>query len=332
MKKSKIRWIYKSFWKKIFFFSFLFQRCKLVLSVRPSFFVPHWVIAYFLKYGILYFCCPPFILSTVSPIFYSLSSRPFLLHSWLFFHLLFSIYQYISHSLWFHSFHKHFIGNRQRIKITSKLIFFLFLIFSCFHSMLFTPIILSYSCVDFIPASLSEEWCIHWYSIRRIMHLNSENMVMVVRGFWNHSLLIWNTTPHNTTPHNPTQQHNPTTTHNSTDSETLQNKTQHITTLPGHPIQHMNTRHIKHTHTPYNFQSIRMRSIFYYFSPNFISFCLFSFWILFLSYFTLFSYKPPPSFFLPHLIVLNCCTLSSLLAIHTHLVRKSSGNEIAYVS
>ena len=72
MKKSKIRWIYKSFWKKIFFFSFLFQRCKLVLSVRPSFFVPHWVIAYFLKYGILYFCCPPFILSTVSQIFYPL--------------------------------------------------------------------------------------------------------------------------------------------------------------------------------------------------------------------------------------------------------------------
>ena len=250
MKKSKIRWIYKSFWKKIFFFSFLFQRCKLVLSVRPSFFVPHWVIAYFLKYGILYFCCPPFILSTVSPIFYSLSSRPFFLPSWLFFHLLFfflssiSLYQYISYYLLFHSFHKHFIGNRQRIKITSKLIFFLFLIFSCFHLMLFTHIILSYSCVDFIPASLSDEWCIHWYSIRRIMHLNSENMVMVVRGFWNHSLLIWNTTPHNTT-----QQHNPTTTHNSTDSETLQNKTQHNTTLPGHPIQHMNTRHIKHTHT-----------------------------------------------------------------------------------
>ena len=255
MKKSKIRWIYKSFWKKIFFFSFLFQRCKLVLSVRPSFFVPHWVIAYFLKYGILYFCCPPFILSTVSPIFYSLLVlSSFLPDSSFIFYSFFSsisLYQYISHSLWFHSFHKHFIGNRQRIKITSKLIFFLFLIFSCFHLMLFTPIILSFSCVDFIPASLSDEWCIHWYSIRRIMHLNSENMVMVVRGFWNHSLLIWNTTQHHTTPHSNTIRPQHTTRPILKLFKTKHNTTQHSQVIPSNTwiLVTSNTHTHTHTHT-----------------------------------------------------------------------------------
>ena len=83
-------------WKKYFFSLFFCNNLSLCCPFVRSFFVSNWVILYFRKYCLLYFCCFSFNISTISIIFYHLSSCPFFLHSWLFFPLPFFSYLSIS--------------------------------------------------------------------------------------------------------------------------------------------------------------------------------------------------------------------------------------------